>query len=495
MVNLGSSGPFPVPEAAVARHPGTLLSIRELRPWLEDLPLANPPKAAGMLLQQLRLLSRDPQPGLRFLALLDLYRQPLDALLEIVNERMQLNPDHAVPLDQLESLVVEALSELAYAELRIANAQIAEGRKLDVELLLRPMRLFEQALTVELAHYRSSGNAHWAVMQRVFVYADTHELADTLIKKEVRRPGGPPTIRDIYLRSLLIGCCDPYHHRPGQVLAWRGWTAEHTELLDVSLLPQGAASIPMDTSGTHTPLSAARCGKPGPDMRYLEIGGFLQHLSQDPAAPPGLHETLDQLIKGRRKPEERQTARQPRDHPYRVIFGLREIQPHLEQLVLGQDAAAAQPAIDARLINQSQTGAAFRLSGPVDIPFVIGEPLLAQASGKSAGGPAVGFTARIRRVMIDAGHEVEIGVEKLEGRVMPVTLSGSAAERARGDTEALLQQCGNGQHFVLIANRSVFREGDQVSVQGPSIRYSLRMQRIRETAKSAAYIDVEPVDY
>lgn len=443
-----------------------------------------------MLLQQLRLLSRDPNPGPRFLALLDLYRTPLGTLLEIVEERIQHNKEDIVALDQLEILVLEALSELAYAELRIANRLLAGGRELTAELLLQPMRLLDHALAIEISHYHKPSVRNWSLMQQIFLYAESQQLADATTEGS----SSPATIAGLYLRALLISFCDPYHHRPGNVLNWRDWAAGRTDQMQLSLLPQGAASIPIDTSGAMTPLAAARCGKPGPDMRYLDIGILLKQLEEDTEAPKGLHQALSTLIKGRRKPEQRQTARQPRDHPYQLTFGLRQIHARLNDVLLGQGDDEPDRAIAGRLINQSKTGAAFQLAGPLNPPLVIGEPVLAETRSSLPGAAPAGFVACIRRVLID-GQLVEIGVEKLDGRILPVALSGSAAERARFDKEGLLQQRAASSAVTLIAAKGLYREGDRISVEGPNVRYELRMQQLTGEAKNIVFITVEPSDY
>ena len=86
---------------------------------------------------------------------------------------------------------------------------------------------------------------------------------------------------------------------------------------------------------------------------------------------------------------------------------------------------------------------------------------------------------------------IEIGVEKLVGGLMPVTLSGGAAERARGDTYALLQHSPDSNHLLLLAIRNIYREGDTVIAEGVNSRYTLRMHTLQQTTRRVAYIEVE----
>jgi hypothetical protein len=41
----------------------------------------------------------------------------------------------------------------------------------------------------------------------------------------------------------------------------------------------------------------------------------------------------------------------------------------------------------------------------------------------------------------------------------------------------------------------VYREGDRITVEGPSVRYELRMLKLTGEARNTAFIAVEPSDY
>ena len=70
----------------------------------------------------------------------------------------------------------------------------------------------------------------------------------------------PTHIDGLFFRALIIGLCDPHHQRPGDILAWHRWIGGHTDTLKLSVLSQGAFSIPIDTSGDLAPLTGARRG-------------------------------------------------------------------------------------------------------------------------------------------------------------------------------------------------------------------------------------------
>ena len=499
MVNPQSSQPklrpFAVPEPAIARHPGAMLAPRELRAWAESLPLGNPPRAAQLILQQLRLLVRDPEPGSRLTSLLAQYEPPIDRLLEIVEDRMDENQDLAVPLDNLELVLLDVLSEMAFGQLRIANDQLFDGKQPAAGLLYRALDLLDTANTIERLHYHRRDAHSWRLMTEIYLHADARAIDGEQVDSPVRRKGGPANIRGLFFRALIIGLCDPHHRRPGDILAWHRWIGPHADLLELSILPQGAFSIPIDTSGDLEPLTGARRGKPGPDMRYLIAEEFLRKLHEDQEAPEGLYKALSDLIKGRKSAEQRKSPRQPRNHPFYLLYGLRQVHSRLGELTSGMPIAEAGDGhLECVQTNQSKTGAAFRLQGPLHPPLGIGETILAEAANPAPGAAPTGFIGRIQRLVADASDRIEIGVEKLAGGLMPVTLSGGAAERARGDTYALLQHSPDSTRLLMLAIRNVYREGDTVIAEGTNSRYTLRMLALQQTTRRVAYIEVEVVD-
>lgn len=499
MVNAPSTqpkpGPFAIPPLAVASHPDVMLGGRELRRWIDSLPLANPIRAGNQLLHQLRLLTRDPHPGTRFSSLLEMYDAPLEQLLEIVHARMPGIPDSALPLDQFEARLVELLTELAYGHLRMANEMLASGRPPEKETLFRAMSLLDSALNIERLHYCRLSSQRWQLMLSIFLHAESQHDGDRKIEARLRRHDQPDTLQAVFYRALIISLCDPHHQLPSEVAAWNNWTTEHADLLGLTLLPQGTFAIPIDISGTLGPLASARSGKPGSDTRYLASDRFMQQLEDEPNAPAGLRRALIALIKGRRTPEQRQAERQARNHPYQLVYGLRGIHQRLEALTQGEDPARSEVTpVSCRQVNQSRFGAAFQLQGPLNPPLSIGEPILAEAETGTSNTAPVGFTARIRRIVSGENQQLEIGVEKIQGRLIPVNIVGSAAERTGGDNLALLQHTADTDQYTLLASRRIYREGDSVAADGPSMRYTLRMLRLGGVVNHNAYIDVEPID-
>jgi len=499
MVNAPPTQPksnrFRIPEVAVARHPGVMLAPRELRRWIASLPLANPPRAADLLARQLTLLVRDPQTDSRLAVLLGIYQNPVSQLLEIVTERLASNPESAITLEELVTRLVELLNELACGHLRLANAALDAGKSASAETLYRAINLLENALHIERQHYMPIAAERWQLLLSIFRCADLQHMADQAIKTARLAADDPPTVRGLFYRALIIHLCDPHQQRPEHIRGWHEWIGKHTELLELAILPQGTSAIPLDIGGTLPPLTAARRGKPGPDMRYLVADGFLQQLSDDSQAPPGLHRALSDLLKGRKTSEQRQSPRQAGNHAFRLRHGIRNIHERLQALgnsEFGHDAGP-EPLLCLQ-INQSKTGGAFQLQGPLPAPLGVGEPILVEAETVAQGGAAIGYAARIRRLVNNGRHDIEIGVEKLTGRLLPLTLSGAAVERARGEKRALLQQDSVNGQLTLLAPRILYRQGDSLAAESSAGRHSLRMQELLDVGHGVAYIAVQETE-
>lgn len=481
--------PFALPDPAVARHPNVLMAPRVLTQWLENLPLGNPPRSAQQALQQLRLLVRDPQPGGRLTTLLDCYTPTLDRLRQIIDARLPDEADGAMPLDQLELLVLEFVTEMACGYLRACNEKLVLGKAPPMSTLFRAATLLDDAAILASLHYYRSPQPHWQLLLDTYLLAAQLQLTTQPLNPKKPVGDGSDTIHGVFFRALLIACCDPHRHRPVQIRTWHAWLARHTAPLSLVVLPQGNAAIPVDISGKLVPLAAARNAKPGPDTRYVAADPLFAAFESDPDAPTDLRDTLTNLIRGRRTPEQRRAPRQPRNQPYQLLFGLHNITHRLVTLSEGDNVAAA-PTLASRQLNQSKSGSAFQLPGPLQTELTVGDPLLAQAGGGGPDGAAVGFLARIQRIAVDPAQQVEIGVEKLPGQVMPVSVTGAGAERARGGAGALLLHTRETGHFTLIAPRGVFREGDLVSVEGPNVRHNLRMLALSGGSRRIAFIDV-----
>lgn len=484
--SLPQTLPLTTPELSVARHPALILAPRALRNWIDTLPLANPPRAAEDLRRQLELLVSDPDPGSRLGNLLELYEPAINALLEIVHERLESNLDLATPLDQLEYKVVELLQALAGGYLRIADSRLKSGKSPDAATLFRAMRAHCLAATIKRLHYDPPSAEDWQTLLGIFGHAEglgvTHQ--------QVGQHGqGPGTIHRLFYSALVISLCDPNRRLPGEIHRWQHWLADHVDGLQLSLLPAGTAAVPIDVGGAVPPLAGARKSRPGTDIRYLDCAPLL---AASESAMPDLHQAMRELIAGRTQPEQRREPRQARNHPYLLMFGLRDIHARLLRLTQGaEDNNQLPPGSQAVQVDQSRDGACFRFVAPPDLKPSVGDPILAEAIAGDARAANVGFTAVLRRFANHSDGQTEIGVEKLRGRLIPVSIQASAGGNRHLSPLALLQQHADTGRLQLLAARGWYRENDTLTIVSGSVTYRLRMRQLYSQTRNTVRVEIE----
>ena len=247
-----------------------------------------------------------PATGQPLRALLELYDAPLDQLLQIVHERLSGNPDSAVPLDQLEYQLVELLVELAHGHLRLANDLLRSGKEVPAAVLFRAMSLLDSATNIQRLHYHRLTPDGRRLLLNIFVHAERQRSSRQAIRSASPQGNEPDTVRGLFFRSLVISLCDLHRHRPGQILSWVHWAGQHTDALQLTVLPQGALRHPARHQRHPAPLSSARRGKPGTGHALRRDGRVPATAAIDPMAPR--HAAgADGRDQGRKTPEQRQS--------------------------------------------------------------------------------------------------------------------------------------------------------------------------------------------
>jgi hypothetical protein len=487
--SLQQALPLTTPELAAARHPALILAPRALRSWIETLPLANPPRAAEDLRHQLELLISDPDPGNRLGSLLELYEPAIGALLEIVLERLEVNLALATQLDQLEYKIVELLQALAGGYLRIADNRLKAGKSPDAATLFHAMRAHCHATTIRRLHYHPPTAGDWQTLLGIFGHAEGLGISHRQIGPPARPAQEPNTIHRLFYSALVISLCDPNRRLPGEIHRWQRWLADQVDGLQLALLPNGTAAVPIDVSGRVPPLTGARKARPGPDIRYLDCAPLITACA---TAMPDLEQALRELIDGRAQPEQRHEPRQARNHPYLLMFGLRDIHERLLRLTQGSDDHnQLPPGSQAVQIDQSRDGACFRFVAPPDLKLSVGDPILAEAIVGDAQAANVGFTAVLRRFANLADGQAEIGVEKLRGRLIPVHIQATAGDNRHLSPLALLQQHADSGRLQLLAARGWYRENDMLTITSGATTYRLRMRERSSETSSTVRIEIE----
>ncbi len=199
--------------------PGLPVRVRELRQWLDEVPLVSGGRAGQMLLKQLSRLNRVEIAPLTRLALLDLLLTPVDTAVGFLCRRFM---DTTLPLSDKArvgaSLALKLYAELATGykvcahELGMGHPGMSERKALVVALFKAVRRT---AFTLRLAAlvYRPYPTHLWRDLHALYVFAVGNKWTDVGVRflQDDRTRRG--TIGGEYLCMLAFSMANPYHLR------------------------------------------------------------------------------------------------------------------------------------------------------------------------------------------------------------------------------------------------------------------------------------------
>jgi len=483
-----------IPVAAIARHPETITKPRELKAWLAQLPSADPQHLADSLLRQLQLLVRDPETEPRYADLLDLYHPSLQTLQATVWDQLTLAHGQTKNSRRLQSSVLQLVLEIAYAHMRLINGYISAGDPPAATQVYHAILPLCRLLHWDLLQYNLIRPSIWRQTLQVFAIGQLYRVNDGRQPSQLSLEKDATTSHGVFFSTLVLLLCDPYRlprQNITRLIASLGDLAEH---LSISSSSEAGYRIALDQGARVPPLRRARQElAPRPGTRYLQLDDFLEQLKHrglpgDNGVLAGwLSASLCGLADKAQGREARRHPRQKREADYHFVHGMQGVHKRLSalrsgearhtgpdpgsEIVLGgQPLSTVEPGTPCRQIDQSRSGASFMLSEKTALPPV-GCWVLFEADTRDRGR---GFVAQVRRCLnLDTrGHE--IGVEKLPGRVIPVTFG---LEKQVG----LLCLDREEKQLQLIAPGGSFREsGQRLTLQASGRQYPVVLEALQE---------------
>ena len=206
----------PAPDASRAH----LAEIRpkQLKLWLERLPLGNLHESAQALLLSLAALNRQPLAEDARLKLLACYRDTLHSLADTI--KLQI-AGMSLPLAdkprQLATLARELLVELAHGYKLVL---LGSGSRLlsfrskpdQIEFIQRILSAQLRLLILCYESYAAIPDGLWAEMHQLYQHASTLNSQNEVL------PDTPPaSVSQLYRLGLLLATADPYRLSPGEV--------------------------------------------------------------------------------------------------------------------------------------------------------------------------------------------------------------------------------------------------------------------------------------
>jgi len=489
---------------------------KQVKAWIESLPLAKTAEAAGKMVAHLAALNRAKIPGDDRVQILDNYRPFAATVLE---ELEAIFGKSSMPLGQRgrEALTHarDLASQLAVGY-RIAITEksgklIAFGAKKQLPLLaLRAMEYLGTELRASYKAYSPVPQGLWRDTHHLYVYSDGEGIA-----AEAADPETKATVHDAYCEALLLSLTDPYRLPPGEIdkivaqiravrsLASLGRTRPATR-------PGGHFIVPCDTDRGPKPALSANDDTGGPNWRLLDTNPIVDKLrtrkqaietgnvsaTMSKSVGPDVLALMGRLAVLWGDPPKRAHRRDPMDTTVAICVGLKSIshfvayEPRIDTkaeaaalksgitiplTAVPDDETSKQfPVYEWEVVNLSAGGAKLRRLDNQLQPVAIGDVVGLKFMGK--GRWTIGAVRWITQ--LDEGG-MEFGVQFLAFSARPVwvqpTDSGSPQMK-----QGLVFEGGEGEEAALLTTPNLYEDLRIYSLDDQGDRWNVRASSLIE---------------
>lgn len=436
---------------AARTDPGKDLEIRpkQVKAWLDAMPMAQPVEPARKVLAHLTAVNRSKVDTDTVLQILDVQRPVVAVLLEeleaVYGKAPQPLPAKAREcLDLARGLTGEIAIGYKAAILAKTGKLIAFGAKKQLPLLvLRAMEALSRQLRAAYKSYTPAPQGVWAEVHQLYLFAEKEGI--------VGEPADPETracVAELYCETLLLSLTDPYRLAQGEcdkvVAQIRGARAPVTlSQAKPATRPGGHFLVPCDTDRPPKPALSASDDTGGPNWRLFDANPIVDKLRQRKQAfesgnvsattsrmvgPDGIN-LLTKLIILWGDPPKRTSRRDPSDGTVAICVGLRavghfvslEAQSAAEEafrikqgitipliVIPDDEVSRGLPVVEWDVVNQSAGGLKVRRSGPASQSLAVGEVVGIKFIGRTRWTVAV---ARWITALDDGG--MEFGIQYL----------------------------------------------------------------------------------
>jgi len=487
---------------------------RQVKAWLESLPLAQSADAARKMSGHLAALNRARIPPEDRIQILDTYRTYAGTVLDELEAVFAKSAMPLGPRGREALMWARALSSDLAAGYRIAIAEksgklLAFGAKKQLPLLaLRAMEYLAAEMRASFKAYSPVPTSLWKDLHQLYLFADAEGIA-----AEAADPESKATVADPYIESLLLSLTDPYRLTPGELdkiitqvrglrgLATLGRTRPATK-------PSGHFIVPCDTDRGPKPALSASDDTGGPNFRLLDANPLVDKLrtrkqaietgnvsaTMSKSVSPDMLALMGRLALLWGDPPKRAHRRDPMDSTVAVCIGLKSIShfvSHEPRIDVKAEAAALKagitiplmavpddetskqfPVHEWEVVNMSAGGAKMRHADSQYQPVVIGDAVGLKFMGK--GRWTVGAVRWITQ--LDDGG-MEFGVQFLAFSARPVWVQ-PADSSSPQMKQGLMFEGGDGEEPSLLTPPNLFEdlrvyslddEGDRCEVRASSL--------------------------
>jgi hypothetical protein len=469
---------------------------KQVKTWIESLPLAQSMDSARKMSVHLAQLSRAKLDLETRLAILDAYREPALTALE--------------ELDAVYSKATLPLTPKAREALMIARdlaAELAMGYKITLVekaggllgafaskkslpgQILRAMEYQFALLRASYKSYTPVPPGAWRDMHQLYLHAEQEKVEREVVDAEARS-----TIFDTYVEALLLSLCDPYRLVQGeldrvvaQARAWRG-LCTLTQSRPATR-PGGHFLVTCDLDRAPKPIIGTTEDTGGPNWRLLDANPVVDKLRAKKQAaetgnvsattskalgPEGLA-LLGRLVTLWGDPPKRAYRRNPGDSTVAICVGLKAVghfvsfEPRMdaeqerEALRKGitmplmalptDDASQPIPVFEWDVVNESVGGLKVRRMGATQQPISVGEVVGLKLRDRSR------WTIGVARwiTLFDEGG-MEFGIQFLGTMARPVWVQPTITTAPQAKPGLLLAFGNSGEVDSLLTLPNMFAD-------------------------------------
>lgn len=489
---------------------------RQVKAWIDSLPLAQTVDSARKMCAHMEGLNRAKLPADDRIAILETYREHAATVLE---ELEGIFGKSAMPLGPRGREALNACRALASAlatGYRIALSE-AGGKLLGFGAKKQQPMLAVRAMEYLCAELRASYKAYsplpqglWQDMHRLYVFVDGEKLA--------MEPGDAQTkatVHDFYCEALLLSLTDPYRLSSGEVdriVAQVRGVRSLAALVRArpATRPSGHFIVACDTDRGPKPMLSANDDTGGPNWRLLDTNPIVDKLRQRKAAfetgqvsatvarslTPDQLALIGRLVTLWGDPPKRAHRRDPMDTQVAICVGLKsithfvahepKIDPQAEAaalkagitiplLAVPDDETSKQfPVYEWDVVNLSAGGARLRREESALQPVGIGDVVGLKFVGK--GRWAIGVARWITQ--FDEGG-MEFGVQFLAFAARPVWVQpkDSASPQMK---QGLVLEGGDGEEPMLLTLPNLYEDLRSYSLDDDGDRWDVRASSLIE---------------
>lgn len=396
---------------------------KQVKAWIESLPLQQSFEAARQLSAHLAAVNRAKLDPDTRLAILDVYRpyantllDELDAIYSKAALPLAVRPREALTLARDFAAELAMGFKIAIAE---KSGKLFGGKKLLPFMVLRASEYISARLRASYKSYTPTPPGTWKELHQLYIHADQEGVA-----REPADPETKATVADIYAEALMLSLTDPYRLPQGEadkvIAQLRGYRGLATLSQTRPGTPVGGHFLTCcDTDRAPKPALSANDDTGGPNWRILDCNPVVEKLAMKKRAvdsgqvsatmskamgPEGMA-LLNSLMALWGDPPKRSSRRDPAETTVAICVGLKAVghfvslEPKLDLATEDDmvrrgitmpmfalpldDASQPIPVFEWEVVNKSDGGLKVRRMGPTQQPIAVGEILGIKFTGRA----------------------------------------------------------------------------------------------------------------